>query len=114
MSIRPWRDIQRKKTRKISRCFLITILSIYLTNILEFWGLQHLSAAKTCFIYSISPFFAAIFSYIHFGEKMNAQKSIGMFIGFLGFIPTILMQTENETFYLAGRPRAPSFSRVWV
>jgi len=79
----------------------LSILSIYLTNILEFWGLQHLSAAKTCFIYSLSPFFAAIFSYIHFGEKMNAQKSIGMFIGFLGFIPTILMQTENETFYQA-------------
>ena len=41
---------------------LLAFLSIYLTNALEFWSLQHLSAAKTCFIYSLSPFFAAFFS----------------------------------------------------
>lgn len=40
---------------------LLAVFSIYLTNILEFWGLQHLTAAKTCFIYSLSPFFAALF-----------------------------------------------------
>src|SRR4051812_21873493 len=34
---------------------LLSFFSIYLTNVLEFWGLQYLSAAKTCFIYSLSP-----------------------------------------------------------
>ena len=65
---------------------LLAVFSIYLTNALEFWSLQHLTAAKTCFIYSLSPFFSAIFSYLHFGEKMNTRKWLGMLIGFLGMI----------------------------
>lgn len=79
----------------ISLVFL-SIFSIYLTNILELWGLQYLSTAKTCFIYSLSPFFAALFSYIHFGEEMNFRKWTGLFIGFLGLIPALFKQNELE------------------
>lgn len=75
---------------------LLAFFSIYLTNILEFWGLQYLSAAKTCFIYSLSPFFAALFSYLHFGEKMNRRKWLGLLIGFLGVMPVLLTQTGAE------------------
>lgn len=75
---------------------LLAFFSIYLTNALEFWGLQYLTAAKTCFIYSLSPFFAALFSYLHFGEKMNGRKWLGLGIGFLGFIPVLLTQTGSE------------------
>jgi drug/metabolite transporter (DMT)-like permease len=75
---------------------LLAFFSIYLSNALEFWGLQYLSAAKTCFIYSLSPFFAALFSYLHFNEKMNARKWLGLGIGFLGFIPVLLTQTGSE------------------
>ncbi len=77
----------------------LAFLSIYLTNILEFWGLQHLSAAKTCFIYSLSPFFAALFSYFHFGEKMNGRKWVGLGVGFLGMIPVLLSQTGTEELF---------------
>ena len=79
----------------------LTIFSIYLTNILEFWGLRHLSAAKTCFIYSLSPFFAALFSYIHFKEKVNVKKIVGILIGFLGFIPVLKLQTGSEKMFHA-------------
>lgn len=79
----------------------LTIFSIYLTNILEFWGLRHLSAAKTCFIYSLSPFFAALFSYIHFKEKVNVKKIVGILIGFLGFIPALKLQTGSEKMFHA-------------
>jgi len=80
---------------------LLAFFSIYLTNALEFWGLQYLSAAKTCFIYSLSPFFAALFSYLHFNEKMNKQKWLGFGIGFLGFIPVLLTQTGSEDLFHA-------------
>lgn len=76
--------------------FSLAFLNIYLTNALEFWGLQYLTAAKTCFIYSLSPFFAAFFSYLHFGEKMNKAKWIGMFIGFLGIFPVLYVQGSSE------------------
>ncbi|HZT35138.1 MAG TPA: DMT family transporter, partial [Nitrososphaera sp.] len=71
---------------------LLALFSIYLTNTLEFWSLQQLTAAKTCFIYSISPFFAALFSYLHFGEKMSPRKWAGMLIGFAGLVPVLAMQ----------------------
>lgn len=80
---------------------IIAIFSIYLTNILEFWGLQYLSAAKTCFIYSLTPFFAALFSYLHFKEKMNLRKWIGLSIGFMGIIPVLLTQTGSEELFNA-------------
>jgi drug/metabolite transporter (DMT)-like permease len=75
---------------------LLAFFSIYLTNILEFWALQHLTAAKACFIYSLSPFFAAFFSYLHFGEKMNGRKWIGLSLGLVGIIPVLSLQTGAE------------------
>ncbi len=77
----------------------LSFFSIYLTNILEFWGLQYLSAAKTCFLYSLSPFFAALFSYLHFNEKMNKRKWIGLGIGFIGFLPVLFTQTGSQELF---------------
>ncbi len=93
--------IKKRSSLKIGKKQILPLLalavfSIYLTNILEFWGLQYLSAAKTCFIYGLSPFFAAIFSYLHFGEKMTMRKGIGMLIGFAGFIPVLLVNSDKE------------------
>jgi drug/metabolite transporter (DMT)-like permease len=80
---------------------LLGFFSIYLTNILEFWALQYLTAAKACFIYSLSPFFAAFFSYLHFGEKMNRRKWIGLSLGLIGIIPVLSLQTGAEGIWSA-------------
>jgi len=93
--IRKRSSFRLNKKQWISIGFL-ALFSIFLTNILEFWGLQYLSSAKTCFIYSLSPFFSALFSYIHFKEKMTRGKWIGMTIGFLGMIPVFMTQTGSE------------------
>jgi drug/metabolite transporter (DMT)-like permease len=77
----------------------LAVFSIYLTNILEFWGLQYLSAAKACFIYSLSPFFAALFSYFHFKEKMTPMKWLGLLIGFCGIVPVLMIQTGSEELF---------------
>lgn len=90
------RSSLRIQKKQIIPLLALSVFSIYLTNILEFWGLQYLSAAKTCFIYSLSPFFAALFSYIHFKEKINVKKFIGMTIGFIGILPALLIQTGSE------------------
>ena len=80
---------------------LLGFFSIYLTNVLEFWALQYLSAAKACFIYSLSPFFAALFSYLHFGEKMNSRKWMGLSLGLIGMIPAVSLQTGVEGLWSA-------------
>ena len=71
---------------------LLALFGMYLTNAFEFWSLQHLTAAKTCFIYSLCPFFSAFFSYLHFGEKMNGRKWLGLAIGVSGIIPVLVSQ----------------------
>ncbi|MBS4167734.1 DMT family transporter [Parachlamydia sp. AcF125] len=70
--------------------------SIYLTNILEFWGLKYLTSFKTCFIYSLSPFVSALLSYLLFAERMTGKKWLGLLIGFTGFIPILLTTTQEE------------------
>jgi len=82
--------------KQIISFLLLSFFSIYLTNACEFWGLQHLSAAKTCFIYSLSPFFAALFSYLHFKEKMSLKKWGGLSIGLIGMVPVLMNQTGSE------------------
>ena len=76
--------------------FLLAIFNIYLTNVFEFWGLRYLTSFKTCFIYSLSPFLSALFSYFLLSEKLTKKKWSGLLVGFLGFLPILLSQTTSE------------------
>lgn len=84
-----------KKEHALDFC-LLALFSIYLTNALEFWGLQYLTSFKTCFIYSLSPFVSALFSYLLLSDKMSLKKWTGLIIGFLGFLPILLNETAKE------------------
>jgi drug/metabolite transporter (DMT)-like permease len=86
----------RLKKHHLFPLFLFTLTAVYLTNIFEFWGLQYLTSAKACFIYSLSPFLAALFSYFQFKEKITSRKLLGLVIGFIGFIPVLLHQSGAE------------------
>lgn len=84
------------------RILRLALFNIYITNVLEFWGLKYLTSFKTCFIYSLSPFISALFSYLIFTEKMSIKKWIGLTIGVLGILPMLLSETslEQETGHL--------------
>lgn len=75
---------------------LLGITGTYLTNALEYWSIQYLSAAKTCFIYSLCPFFSALFSYFQFREKMTSRKWMGLLIGLAGVVPILIVQKGAE------------------
>lgn len=79
------------------RLSLLAIFAIYLTNIFEFWGLKYLTSFKTCFIYSLSPFIAALLSYFVLKDTMTFKKWAGLLIGFLGFLPILISHTQSET-----------------
>jgi drug/metabolite transporter (DMT)-like permease len=75
-----------------------SIFNIYITNAFELWGLRFITAAKANFIYNLAPFMAAFFSYFMLGEKMSLKKWIGLMIGFIGFIPILIIQSPGEVF----------------
>ena len=75
--------------------FLLSICAVYLTNILELWGLKYLSAGKTCLLFSLSPFLTALFSYFEWGETLTKKKILGLILGFLGILP-IIINSQNE------------------
>ncbi|NGX61203.1 MAG: S-adenosylmethionine/S-adenosylhomocysteine transporter [Chlamydiae bacterium] len=93
--------VARREDLKIRKAhlfplILLAVSGVYLTNVFEFWGLQYLTATKTCFIYSLSPFLSALFSYLQFKEKVTPRKFLGLGIGFLGFLPYLMQQSGSE------------------
>jgi drug/metabolite transporter (DMT)-like permease len=80
--------------------FILSLFSIYLNNLFEYWTLKYFSAAKTCFFYSMSPcvsvLIACILSSIHLKEKMTIKKWVGMVTGIVGFLPVLAMQNGLE------------------
>ncbi len=66
---------------------LLAIFNIYLTNIAEIWGIKHMISARACLLYSLSPFFSALFSYFLLKETLSPKKWMGLTIGFCGIIP---------------------------
>lgn len=84
------------KKEHLPKLLALAALNIYLTNAFEFFGLRYLTTFKTCFIYSLSPFASALFSYFIFSEKMTPKKWLGLLVGFVGFAPILLAHTATE------------------
>lgn len=78
------------------RIIQLALFNIYLTNVLELWGLKYLTSFKTCFIYSLSPFVSALLCYFIFSEKLSLKKWMGLLIGFVGFLPILMSHTAIE------------------
>lgn len=87
-----WRDFKSFKLSQLdwTLIFLVAFFNVFITNAFEFWGLQYMSAGKTCLIYSLSPFAAALIAYFFGTEKMTEKKWLGLFVGFLSFCPMML------------------------
>lgn len=93
--------VERRSIRHFSRndwgsIILLTVFNIYLTNVLEIWGLQFLSSSKAAFMYNLSPFFSAFISYIVFAERMTRWKWVGLLVGFAGTLPLLLQSSAAE------------------
>jgi drug/metabolite transporter (DMT)-like permease len=74
----------------------ITVFGIYITYIIRFWGFQFMDSAKTMFLFNLAPFATALFSYFLLNERMSRKQWIGLFIGFIGFIPILMTSSSAE------------------
>lgn len=83
----------------------IILFHVYFAYILDLWSLQYITSSKSSFLYNLSPFLAALFSYFYFSEKMTIKKWIGLLIGFSGFLPEMLLKgtsaSLNDSFFLS-------------
>jgi len=74
----------------------IVLASIYLSYILRFWALDRMPSSKLGFLFNLSPFFAAVYSYFFFNEKISRMQLVGMLIGFVGFFPILYYRSIEE------------------
>lgn len=88
----------------------LSVFNIYFNSIFEIWGLNNMSSAKACMIYSLSPFITAIIAFLILKEILTKKKILGMFIGFLGLVPMIFFKTYEE--YNVGIFFVFSFSEI--
>lgn len=91
----------RRRTYQINRTkliglFVFGLFAFYFTNTSEIWGLQYMSSAKACLIYSLSPFVAAMLAFPLLKEKLTPKKSIGLCVGFLGILPLLLVEGSTD------------------
>lgn len=73
----------------------IILFHIFLSYNLEYIALNHVSSTKACLAYNFSPFFTAILAYFLFTERLTLLQWLGLYIGFLGFIPMLMMQSSS-------------------
>lgn len=93
----------------------LAIFNIYMTNVLEVWALRYMTAFKTCFIYSLSPFLAALLSYFIFREKLSRYQWIGLVIGCIGISPLLFekkLYTNGELHFDLALPELAMLGAV--
>lgn len=85
--------VQKKDYSLFARIILFHIFCAYT---LEYWALEHVTSAKACLLYNLSPFVTALFSYFLYAERLTYRQVCGLIVGFLGFIPILIAQSPAE------------------
>lgn len=73
----------------------VAIVGLFVFSVLDAWSIQYLSSIKASFMYNLMPFVSALLSYWYFSEVMTPKKWLGLLIGFIGFVPLLLVQSEG-------------------
>jgi drug/metabolite transporter (DMT)-like permease len=74
----------------------IAFFQIYISFAFEFWVAPAISSWKWAFMYGLSPFISAVFSYLTLKEPITRIMAIGFIIGLSGFIPIIIEPSSTE------------------
>ncbi len=92
-----WKDRKAFSIQKKDRWLFaqIVLFHVYFAYILDLWSLQYITSSKSSFLYNLSPFIAALFSYFYFSERMTWKKCLGLGIGFSGFLPELLFRNSS-------------------
>lgn len=79
---------------------LVSIFHVFLPFIGEFWALQYVSSAKTAITYSLTPFIAALLSFLLLKKRISKTQLLGLVVGLLGLLP--IFSSGDEIRHFAG------------
>ena len=79
--------------------FKTTIFHVYICYIFEFWSQKYLLPAKIALLFNLTPFATAFFSYLILQKKQSFIKIVGLLIGFIGFLPIIFFDNNDDYNY---------------
>jgi drug/metabolite transporter (DMT)-like permease len=74
----------------------VALFHVYLCYICEFWSQKYLAPAKVALLFNLTPFITAALSYAMHRQKQSLKKMIGLVIGFIGFLPIIMVHAVDE------------------
>lgn len=90
----------------------VILFHIYLTYVCDACALKNISSIESAFLYNLSPFIAALFSYMAFAEKMTPKKWLGLSLGFFSLIPSLLQEAYQGVFLQSLTPKLITFGAV--
>lgn len=89
---------------ELGNILLLSFVGFYLANVCEFYGLLGLTSAKACFIYGLSPFVSALFSYLQLRERVTVKKIIGLSLGLLSYVVYLVAGERGCWSWSVGTP----------
>jgi len=91
------RSVDIKKVARDWHLFLqVALFHAYFAFIPEFWALQRISSIKTSIIYALTPFVAALLSFLFYKEVLSPKKWLGLIVGFVGLLPLVALQAAEH------------------
>ncbi len=74
----------------------IAFFLFYLGYAPDYAVLRYVDSSKWALLFTLSPFFIALFSYIRFKESITKLQIVGICIGFLGVTPVLYKNSSLE------------------
>lgn len=94
----------------------VALFGIFIPYCLRAWALKDIPSTKAAFIFTLMPFFTALFAYLFLKERLSFQKSMGLLIGFLGMTPTLLttsiLEERSGSFFFFSLAEAATLGSV--
>ncbi|MBA3752332.1 DMT family transporter [Candidatus Dependentiae bacterium] len=83
----------------------IVLFHIYLTYVCDLCALKNITSIESAFIYNLSPFIAALFSYLWFSEYMTQKKWFGLLLGFVSMVYGLINPSQTTEVFTHSGPR---------
>lgn len=85
------------RRRETWYAILMSLCNVYLTNVFILRSLQTISAATAALLYNAKPFITALLAHLFRGERITRDRTIGLALGWIGFIPLVLFHGAQDT-----------------